>query len=175
MSLAPGKIDLAAPFPPVKRPRIRKVGDVAALRSAILDRVKESLQAWEGLSNDKFSLRLENVQYRGPMQYSIPEQQEAIYQGKTLGVPLYGEWVLRDADGQELHRRKSLLATVPYLTDLGTFVIRGNKYTMAHQMRLRPGAYVRVNRRGEVEGHINVLPGKGFAHYVVMDPKSGVL
>ena len=174
MSLAPGKIDLAAPFPPVKRPRIRKVGDVAALRSAILDRVKESLQAWEGLSNDKFSLRLENVQYRGPMQYSIPEQQEAIYQGKTLGVPLYGEWVLRDADGQELHRRKSLLATVPYLTDLGTFVIRGNKYTMAHQMRLRPGAYVRVNRRGEVEGHINVLPGKGFAHYVVMDPKSGV-
>ena len=70
--------------------------------------------------------------------------------------------------------RNARLGTVPYLTDRGTFISRGNEYTMAHQMRLRPGAFTRVKDNGELETHVNVLPGKGVSHRVFLDPKTGI-
>ena len=50
----------------------------------------------------------------------------------------------------------------------------GNEYTLANQMRMRPGIYTRVKDNGEIEAHANILPGKGSAHRYFLDPEKGV-
>ena len=45
---------------------------------------------------------------------------------------------------------------------------------MANQLRLRPGVFTRVKENGELEAHVNVLPGKGVSHRLFLDPTSGV-
>jgi hypothetical protein len=51
---------------------------------------------------------------------------------------------------------------------------RGNEYTVNHQQRLDPGVFARVKDNGELESHVNVLPGKGVSHRYFLDPEKGV-
>jgi DNA-directed RNA polymerase subunit beta len=66
------------------------------------------------------------------------------------------------------------LANVPYYTNRGTFVQNGSDYSLSNQLRVRPGVYTRQKENGELEAHINVLPGKGMAHRIFLDPEKGV-
>jgi DNA-directed RNA polymerase beta subunit len=52
-------------------------------------------------------------------------------------------------------------------------VNKGVEYTLAHQLRLRPGVFTREKENGELESHVNTLPGKGRSHRYYMDPKTG--
>lgn len=168
----------APPAPPAAvaaTPELRAFGDPSATRRLIYDNVLKAAQGFQPLANQRYTLALQDVHYADPDEDSIARRKRAILTGDTLGRRLRGTWVLQDnATGQPVAKKKTLLATIPHMTSGGTFVLRGNEYTMANQLRLRPGVFTRVKENGELEAHVNVLPGKGVSHRLFLDPTSGV-
>lgn len=160
------------PVTPSAVPSFRQFGDNTVTRRMIFENVLAAAQKLEPASNPRHSLGIENTRWQGPEDYSIAEQKQAVLSRGTLGRKLVGDFVLRDAVGDVIAKRSAQLARVPYMTDRGTFIMGGNEYTMAHQMRLRPGVFTRRKQNGELESHVNV--SKGFSHRVFMDPKTGV-
>lgn len=156
-------------------PGYRRFGDAAATRKLIYDNVLNAARSFEPLTNQRHTLALSDIRYEGPEDFSIADQKAAILNRGTLGRALRGTWTLSDnATGETLATRKSRLGSVPYITPRGTFIMGGNEYTMANQMRLRPGAFARIKENGELETHVNFLPGKGRTHRIFLDPKTGI-
>lgn len=157
--------------------------DTSFVRQAIFDRVRSQTSQLPAVSNSRHRLRLANIDYEGPERYDLRQQKEAVLRGQTLGRKLKGDLELVEAlpegapEGTPeklLDRRRLTLARVPYLTERGTFILGGTEYTLAHQMRLRPGVFTRIKDDGEVEAHVNVLPGQGRSHRLLLEPQTGV-
>ena len=161
---------LAPPLPPQ-----RAFGDVGALRQNIFDRALSSAQSIEPIQNDLYTLRLHDVSYAGPERYNRAAQKKAVLTRGSLARKMVGTWSLVDNKTQQpIASKPATIAQVPYLTDSGTFVNKGVEYTLAHQLRLRPGVFTREKDNGELEAHVNTLPGKGRSHRYYMDPQTGV-
>ena len=153
-------------------PRFRKFGDHIQTRKLIFDNVLAAAHKIEPVANPRHSLSIESPHWTGPDNYSLADQKQAVLSGGTLTRKLVGNLVLRDPTGSVISQKAAQLAKVPYMTDRGTFIMGGNEYTMAHQMRLRPGVFTRIKKNGELESHVNV--SSGFSHRVFMDPATGI-
>ena len=157
------------------QPPGRPLDDPTAVRSAIFDSALSAVQGIQPLSNQSHTLRIENPQYVGPDRFSTADHKRAILQGGTLSRKLRGDLVLMDnATGAPVARKTATLANIPYYTDDGTFVYRGSDWTLANQLRLRPGIFTREKDNEDLEAHVNVMPGQGVAHRIFLDPKSGI-
>lgn len=157
------------------QPELRGFGDTHSLRQNIFDRALDSASTVEPIQNANHTLTLTNVGYTGPEHYSKKEHKQAILRGSSLSRKLRGTWSLIDnATQKPIASRTATIANVPYLTDSGTFVNNGVEYTLAHQLRLRPGVFTRQKENGELEAHVNTIPGKGRSHRYFMDPETGV-
>jgi len=141
-------LPLVAPPPAVN---YRKFGDSAGTRQRIFDRVLEEAQKIEPVANPRHSLEFADLKWAGPEDYSIAEQKKAILSRGTLSRRLTGTALLKDALGNVLAKKNTQLAKVPFMTNRGTFILKGTEYTMAHQMRLRPGVFTRRKDNGELE------------------------
>lgn len=171
---APQLPPLAQPQMPPPQPQTRAFGDVPALRDNIFNEALRSASSIEPIQNDLYTLQLSNVGYAGPERFSRKDQKKAVLTRGSLARKLTGTWTLVDNKTQQpLATRQATIANVPYLTDSGTFVNKGVEYTLAHQLRLRPGIFTREKENGELESHVNTLPGKGRSHRYYMDPKTG--
>lgn len=160
---------------PTPAPTMRSFGDVAVMRDNIFNQALTSAQSLKPLQNDLYTLQLQDVGYSGPERFTRADQKKAVLSRGTLARKLQGTWTLTDnKTGQPVGQRRATIAHVPYLTDSGTFVNGGVEYTLAHQMRLRPGVFTREKDNGEIEAHVNTLPGKGRSHRYFLDPKTGV-
>lgn len=171
--------ELPSLMPPAGMPpapqQYRAFGDVPALRNNIFHNALQSAQGIEPLQNDLYTLTLSDVGYDGPERYSRADQKKAILTHGSLTRKMRGTWTLVDNKSQQpVATRTATIANVPYLTDSGTFVNKGVEYTLAHQLRLRPGIFTREKENGELESHVNALPGKGRSHRYYLDPKTGV-
>lgn len=156
-------------------PTMRSFGDVGMMRDNIFNQALSSAQSLKPLQNDLYTLQLQDVGYTGPERFTRADQKKAVLSRGTLARRLQGTWTLVDnKTGQPVGQRRATIAHVPYLTDSGTFVNGGVEYTLAHQMRLRPGVFTREKDNGEIEAHVNTLPGKGRSHRYFLDPKTGV-
>jgi DNA-directed RNA polymerase subunit beta len=154
---------------------LREFGDTAKTRANIYANVLQAAQALEPISNERHTLRLSNVDYQDSDYVSKRDQKAAILNGLTRGRRLRGTWELLDNEtGGVLDSKKSVLMTVPHMTERGTFINKGTEYTLKNQQRLLPGVYTRVKDNGEIESHANVLPGKGISHRYFLDPEKGV-
>ena len=165
---------LAPPMSQPPQPTTRAFGDVPALRDNIFNEALRSASSIEPIQNDLYTLQLQNVGYAGPERFSRKDQKKAVLTRGSLARKLTGTWTLIDNKTQQpVASRQATIANVPYLTDSGTFVNKGVEYTLAHQLRLRPGVFTREKENGELESHVNTLPGKGRSHRYYMDPKTG--
>ena len=152
----------------------RSFGDVPALRDNIFNQALTSAQGIEPVKNDLYTLQLADVAYDGPERYTKADQKKAVLSRGTLSRRMVGTWTLTDnKTNTPIAQRQATVAHVPYLTDSGTFVNKGVEYTLAHQLRLRPGVYTRQKENGELESHVNTLPGKGRSHRYFLDPETG--
>ena len=152
----------------------REFGDTDATRSRIYENVLSAAQSLEPVSNARHTLRLTEVDYQDPDKISRREQKAAILEGRTRGRRLRGTWELVDNEtGNVIDQKRSVLATVPHMTERGTFINNGSEYTLKNQQRLRPGVYTRLRDNGEVESHANIMPGKGLSHRYFLDPDKG--
>jgi DNA-directed RNA polymerase beta subunit len=170
---------LLTPTPqPLNQPEeldFREFDDTDATRKSIYDNVLSAASSIEPISNARHTLRLTGVEYADPDTVSKKQQKEAILNGISVGRRLRGTWELLDNETQQvLDRKRAVLATIPYLTERGTFINNGTEYTLKNQQRLLPGIYTRIRDNGEIESHANVMPGKGVSHRYFLDPEKGV-
>lgn len=158
------------------QPTMRSFDDIRSTRSAIFGGIKAAASSIQPLTNQRHTLTVADVDWDDADETKpIKTQKQAILKGDTLSRSLKGTLNLVDnATGKVLDSRRTTLAKIPYLTDRGTFIVNGTEYTLANQMRLRPGVFTRVAQSGEVESHVNVMPGKGPSHRYSLNPEKGV-
>jgi DNA-directed RNA polymerase beta subunit len=150
-----------------------ELGDVPQQREAFFGAAIDGISSHFPLSNQQVELRLDDIKY-GSEQFTKKDERHAILNDKTLGRNLWGNLSLVDrSTGEVLDKRRRILAKVPYLTPRGTFIYRGNDYTVSNQLRLKPGVYTRIAASGNIEAPIQVRQGGGMV--VSMDPSSGEL
>jgi DNA-directed RNA polymerase beta subunit len=153
----------------------REFDDVSATRSAVFQHVLKAVQTAYPLANEQFELHVADPHYDDPRHFSIQEEKDAILRQQTLDWKLRGTWQLKDRkSGQVVAQLPKIVARVPYMTRRGTFIYRGNEYTVANQQRLRPGIYARQKDNGELESHVNLIPGTGPSFRLHMEPETGV-
>jgi DNA-directed RNA polymerase beta subunit len=173
--VSPSLLAPSLPLPP-PAPAIdyRDFGDTVKTRSRIYENVLNAARAIEPISNDRHTLRLAEVDYQDPDRVSKRDQKAAILNGLSRGRRLRGTWELVDNTTQQvIDRKRAVLASVPHLTERGTFINNGTEYTLKNQQRLLPGVYTRVRDNGEIESHANIMPGKGVSHRYFLDPEKG--
>jgi DNA-directed RNA polymerase beta subunit len=163
--------DVPAVPEPVTR---RNLDDFRTIRTSLYDNVMKAVQGRYPYENERYRLGIENLKWSSPERFSLAEQKKAIMRGETMDRRLEGDWVLYDKEaGMEAARRRATIAHVPHMTGRGTFISKGNEYTVANQMRLKPGVYTRVKDNGIIEAHVNTRPGTGPSFRVYMEPDTG--
>ena len=155
-------------------PEMRDFTDIDATRSSIYDSVLKAAKEMPEFSNNKYKLKLVDVSYLDSDKPTIAERKKAILRSQTLDRRLQGVWQLRDQADNIVDEKRVTMARIPKLTNGGTFVLNGVEYTLANQARLRPGIFTREKQNGEIESHVNVMPGKGVSHRYMLDPAKGV-
>ncbi len=175
--LTPSPSSLISPQQPILEPEQerRKLGDVAATRSSVYNRVLDTVRNLEPVANANYTLSLSDVDYQDSDKVSLKDQKAALLGGQTRGRRMRGTWQLIDnATGEVKDSKRTVLMTVPHLTERGTYIHKGNEYALKNQQRLRPGVFTRLRDNGEVEAHANILPGKGLSHRYYLNPETGV-
>lgn len=156
-------------------PQMRPFHDPKITRQYIYEDALDAARNLPAISNDKHTLTLKNVEYVDPDHFTKKQRKEAILQGSTLARRMRGTWELTDnTTGKLLDSRHQVVARVPHLDDMGVFLHNGNQYTLNNQQRLMGGAFARQKENGELEAHVNVLPGQGHSHRYFFDPESNV-
>jgi DNA-directed RNA polymerase beta subunit len=163
---------IGKPPPPVE---FHEFGDADSLRSSIFDKTMKAMSTAYPIENTKHRLEVRDLKWEGPERYSLKDQKKAVMQGDTLEHKMTGTWALVDkATGQTVDKKKTTIAHLPWATDRGTFVYRGNEYVISNQTRLRPGVYARVKDNGILEAHVNAKMGTGPSFRVYMEPDTGI-
>lgn len=149
--------------------------DVDSTRNKIFENVKKAVTTKYPIKNENYTLHLTDVDYANKKEYSLKDQKHAIMNRDSLDWPLRGKWQLIDnKTNQVISEAKKTIARIPYVTQRGTFIFRGNEYTLSNQARLRPGVYSRRKENGELEAHFNLIPGTGSSFRMFMEPSTGV-
>ena len=150
--------------------------DFKTVGERIRENVRQAVLSRFPLSNDQYTLRIENLAYEKPKRQHLRDEKEAILNNASLGDRLRGDWVLIDnATGKELQRKTATLMNVPRMTERGTFIRNGSELALKHMFRLRPGVYARIKDNGIIAAHINPAQTTGRQMSMELDPEAGVL
>jgi DNA-directed RNA polymerase beta subunit len=158
----------------VQAPSMRDFGDAEATRQLIYDNSLKAALNIQPVQNARYRLSLTNLHYADPDKLPLAADKKAILAGQSLTRRLRGTWQLHDTQGNLIDQKTSTIASIPYMTNRGTFILGGSEYTLGHQMRLRPGIFTRIKENGEIESHINIMPGKGLSHRYFLEPSTGI-
>lgn len=154
---------------------MRRFGDHEATKKNIYDGAIGAVQALPPVENQRYKLSIQDPGWTGSGEFGIADHKNALLTGRTLGRRLTGTFALTDKNTNGVvDSRRMTVASIPALTRQGTFILDGNATVLAHQLRLLPGVYSRRKNNGELESHVNHLPGKGVPHRLVLDPETGV-
>lgn len=98
----------------------------------------------------------------------IRGQKRAKLYGRTWATPVYAQLELKEG-GQVLDKQEVRLATLPRITNLLSYIVKGKEVNVDSQWHLKPGAYARETDDGGLEVHFNP---RGPEIRVSFDPKS---
>lgn len=150
------------------------LNNISELNKVYWKKIIDSAKNIPVVSNNRFKLFFTDIKLEGPDSISATEAKKAVLNNKSLYRKLTAVANLEDVKtGNLIDQKKITLAAIPYFTPHGTFVINGVEYTLANQMRLKPGVYHRQKESGEYEAHFNPLPGQGVSFRVELNPASG--
>lgn len=141
------------------------------------DNIKTSLT--EGLNQvfpiigKERDLHLEDIDIRDNKDAGdYASQKQAILNKTNWTVPVYGNLVLKDKEGKALEKSKTRLLSIPKLTNRNTIIYNGNEYSIANQIRLKPGVYTNTGDDGVTRSQFNV--GKGANFSLWQEPAKGI-
>jgi len=154
---------------------LREFDDTDKTRELIYSNVMDSLQKRFPIEDNEYRLELSGLKYSGPQHFSLDQQKQALMKDRHLHTPITGKWRLMDkANNAVLGEKEDVVMNVPYYTPRGTFIFNGNEYSTVNQSRLKPGAYTRKRKTGEVETQFNVRPGTGRPFHLRLEPETGI-
>ncbi len=106
--------------------------------------------------------------------FTPDDEKEAILKSKSLTYPIKGTLTLTSkATGKVVDVQKDFsLMDSFFLTGKHTMLYKGNNYSVANQLQLRPGVYTRSRDTGELEAHYNTGTGSSFS--ITLDPQTGL-
>jgi DNA-directed RNA polymerase subunit beta len=109
-----------------------------------------------------------------PKPFTNDDEKDAILRSKSLTYPIKADVKLIDKNtGNVVDESKGYtLMDTFHLTGKHTMVYKGNNYSVANQLQLRPGVYTRSKDTGELESHFNTGTGRSFS--LTLDPQSGL-
>ena len=81
----------------------------------------------------------------------------------TWGASVYGSFTLKDLHTNKIidREKKVKLFTLPKITPRASYIVKGNEYQVASQLRLRSGAYVKTMKNGGFKTQFNLAKGRG--------------
>lgn len=106
-------------------------------------------------------------------QGDLDSQLRAKLEGRSWAIPVYGDISLVDpSTGKELDRSKKIrLMEIPKLTPRFSFIVGGEEFQVANQLRLKPGVYVK-SKPNETTAHFKMPIGYSrFNHSIDYHPK----
>jgi DNA-directed RNA polymerase beta subunit len=94
---------------------------------------------------------------------NFADHKKALFKGGSLYEPVKANLVVKDNQGKVVSRKKNhTLLHLPRITKNNTFVVKGNEYSVKHQLRTRPGVYTRKRGSDELETSFNLAKGANF-------------
>lgn len=154
-------------------PKIKRIFTTGAskqedIREKAVDEIKRSFP----MEGKKYTLDVSNVTVT-PKDYGSEDYKKARLSARSLAEPINGTLTLRDNSTGKVVQTVSKfpLMRLPHITAHHTFLVDGNTYALANQIRMRPGVYARKKRNQELEAQFNLGKGRGFR--LSMDPKKG--
>jgi len=145
--------------------------DIRTAIQATKDRVVEAVEKLGTIESNDKKLTLKNVVFEDlstadPHDYH--GQKDARLHNKTFGIGIHADAVLEENGKTTTHKVK--IGNLPVLTSDHSYIVDGSSYTIDHQFRLKPGAYLRQKANGEIETHLNP---DGFPNArATIDPKT---
>lgn len=121
------------------------------------------------------NFRLEAVNLRAERKpFTHEDEKKAILESRSLNYPIKADLRLVDkATGKVVEEVKDFsLMDSFHITGKHTLLYKGNNYTVANQLQLRPGVYTRSRETGELESHFNTGTGRSFA--LTLEPQTGM-
>lgn len=120
-----------------------------------------------------FRLEVHNVRAERK-DYTHDDEKKAILESKSLNYPIKGDLRLVDKlTGKVVDEAKDFsLMDGFHMTQKHTLLYKGNNYTAANQLQLRPGVYTRIDNVGGLETHFNTGSGRSFK--LELDPQTGM-
>jgi DNA-directed RNA polymerase beta subunit len=107
--------------------------------------------------------------------YTLKEQKKALLNNKSLTSRVRGTVVLKNVKtGKKVGEKKVILGRVPWRTPRGTYISKGNEYSVSNQFRLKHGVYSKIKENDEIESHFNISPGTGRSFRILLEPKTGL-
>lgn len=138
----------------------------------------DSIQSFFPFEGRKQRVVIENLRIDDNLSHDdIKSQTQAKDNEATWGVPVKATIKLIDTVTGKVvdEKRNAVLARIPKLTNRYGYIVNGTEYQVDHLMRLKSGAYARVQANGDLETEFNLLKsplegGRGFS--VKLDNKS---
>jgi DNA-directed RNA polymerase subunit beta len=125
------------------------------------------------ISTKNFTLSLSDLKTE-KKDFTHADEKEAILSSKSLTYPVKGTLTLtNNLTGKVIDTQKDFSLMDSFaLTGKYTMIYKGNGYSAANQLQLRPGVYTRYRATGELEAHYNTASGSSFA--VTLDPQTSL-
>jgi DNA-directed RNA polymerase subunit beta len=158
--------------------QLRAFDDYAQTRSNIEQNVVAAVGSKFPLENSRYRIELSDPSFEYDREFALSDQKKALMTKGSLYKNFSGRLKLFDVESGSLVEdtgKPIPVARVPYMTHRGTFINKGNEYTVTNQARLMEGVYSRRKKSGEYEAHFNTLPGKGRPFRLMLEPKTGKL
>lgn len=154
---------------------LRAFDDTDKARELIYSGALDAVSKRFPVEDNDYRIELKNPKYTGPQAYTLEQQKQALMKERRLNTPITGTWrLIHKPTNTVLDEREDVVMHIPYYTSRGTIINGGNEYSVVSQSRLRPGVYIRRQRTGEIEGHVNVKSGTGKPFRVHLEPETGV-
>lgn len=154
---------------------MREFDDTDKARELVYSGALDAVSKRFPVEDDEYRIELHKPRYTGPQDFSLDQQKQALMKERRLNTPITGNWrLIHKPTNTVLDEREDVVMHVPYYTPRGTIIHGGNEYSVVSQSRLRPGVYVRRQRTGEVEGHLNVKSGTGKPFRIQLEPQTGL-
>lgn len=121
--------------------------------------VETAKQILDGIEGDGTKLVVRDVFVKEKFDNAdIQSQQEVRNKGQTWGDELRANLDVVDSiTGKKVDSVNGIkIATIPKMTDRGTYLINGNEFEFTRQARLKPGVYTKVQNNGEISSFFNV-------------------
>ena len=96
-----------------------------------------------------YTLEITDVTFTRPVLFDIKNEIKLKDNGASLMGKVSGDFQLKDkATGKVVKTATKTIASIPYLTNRGTYIIGGNEKVITKQMRLKPGVYTYPTKDG---------------------------